>query len=106
MRYCLPHSSIMLHQPSGGYFGQATDIAIHAREILRVRGQLNGIYKAHLTGKGKDMSLDVCPSLASKRKGLVIYLMADMCGMTGHRKNDGARFLHGSAGGKGEGHRG
>jgi ATP-dependent Clp protease, protease subunit len=70
MRYCLPHSSIMLHQPSGGYFGQATDIAIHAREILRVRGQLNGIYKAHLTGKGKDMSLDVCPSLAPRREGL------------------------------------
>ncbi len=39
----------MVHQPSGGYFGQASDIAIHAREILRVREQLNGIYKRHLT---------------------------------------------------------
>ncbi|SLM34408.1 atp-dependent clp proteolytic subunit [Lasallia pustulata] len=48
-RYCLPHSSIMVHQPSGGYFGQASDIAIHAKEILRVREQLNGIYKRHLT---------------------------------------------------------
>lgn len=47
----------MIHQPSGGYFGQATDIAIHAKEILRVRGQLNKIYKLHLTGK-KEMSLD------------------------------------------------
>lgn len=56
-RFCLPHSSIMIHQPSGGYFGQATDIAIHAKEILRVRGQLNKIYKLHLTGK-KEMSLD------------------------------------------------
>ena len=48
-RYALPHSSIMVHQPSGGYFGQATDIAIHAKEILRVREQLNGIYKKHLS---------------------------------------------------------
>jgi len=48
-RYCLPHSSIMVHQPSGGYFGQASDIAIHATEILRVRKQLNGIYIKHLT---------------------------------------------------------
>ncbi|KAL9104212.1 MAG: hypothetical protein Q9163_000812 [Psora crenata] len=48
-RFCLPHSSIMVHQPSGGYFGQASDIAIHAKEILRVRGQLNEIYRRHLT---------------------------------------------------------
>jgi ATP-dependent Clp protease protease subunit len=59
MRYALPHASIMVHQPSGGYFGQASDIAIHAKEILRVREQLNIIYKKHLTGKGKDMSLEV-----------------------------------------------
>ncbi|KAL6715698.1 hypothetical protein ACLMJK_006659 [Lecanora helva] len=48
-RFCLPHSSIMIHQPSGGYFGQASDIAIHAKEILRVRGKLNEIYQRHLT---------------------------------------------------------
>ena len=48
-RFCLPNSSIMIHQPSGGYFGQASDIAIHATEILRVRKRLNGIYKTHLT---------------------------------------------------------
>ena len=41
----------MVHQPSGGYFGQASDIAIHAKEILRVRQQLNGIYQRHLTKK-------------------------------------------------------
>jgi ATP-dependent Clp protease protease subunit len=46
----------MVHQPSGGYFGQATDIAIHAKEILRVRRQLNEIYKQHLTRK--DLTLD------------------------------------------------
>ncbi|KAJ5624225.1 hypothetical protein N7510_000534 [Penicillium lagena] len=56
-RYCLPHSTIMVHQPSGGYMGQATDIAIHAKEILRVRKQLNQIYKTHLNGN-KELSLD------------------------------------------------
>lgn len=44
-RYCLPHSSVMVHQPSGGYHGQASDIAIHAKEILRVRVELNEIYR-------------------------------------------------------------
>lgn len=39
----------MVHQPSGGYFGQASDIAIHAKEILRVREQLYAIYQKHLT---------------------------------------------------------
>ena len=44
-----------MHQVSGGFSGQASDIAIHAKEILRVRGQLNEIYRRHLT---KDRSLD------------------------------------------------
>ncbi|KAJ5886842.1 ATP-dependent Clp protease proteolytic subunit [Penicillium subrubescens] len=64
-RYCLPHSSIMIHQPSGGYFGQATDIAIHAKEILRVRAQLNQIYQRHLTGK-KQLSLDEIEKLMER----------------------------------------
>lgn len=62
-RFCLPHSSIMVHQPSGGYFGQATDIAIHAKEILRVRKQLNQIYERHLT---KKMSLDEIEKLMER----------------------------------------
>ncbi|QSL64512.1 hypothetical protein MERGE_001813 [Pneumocystis wakefieldiae] len=48
-RYALPHASIMIHQPSGGVSGQASDIAIHAREILKVRERLNLIYQKHLT---------------------------------------------------------
>lgn len=43
-RYSLPHSRIMIHQPSGGAQGQATDIEIHAREILNIRSKLNKIY--------------------------------------------------------------
>jgi ATP-dependent Clp protease protease subunit len=46
-RYCLPHSRVMIHQPLGGYQGQATDIDIHAREILKIRHQLNEILAGH-----------------------------------------------------------
>jgi len=46
-RYGLPHSRIMIHQPSGGFQGQAADIDIHAREILSLRERLNQIYADH-----------------------------------------------------------
>jgi len=49
-RYCLPHSRVMIHQPLGGFQGQASDIDIHAREILLVREKLNAIL-AHHTGQ-------------------------------------------------------
>lgn len=46
-RYALPHSRMMIHQPLGGFQGQASDIAIHAREILSIRERLNAIMAAH-----------------------------------------------------------
>ncbi len=46
-RFCLPHSRIMIHQPLGGFQGQATDVDIHAREILKVRERLNHILSKH-----------------------------------------------------------
>src|SRR5512134_2799198 len=46
-RYCLPHSRIMIHQPLGGFQGQASDIDIHAREILQTRDRLNRILARH-----------------------------------------------------------
>ena len=46
-RYALPNARIMLHQPSGGFQGQATDIEIHAKEILSLRRRLNEIYVTH-----------------------------------------------------------
>lgn len=46
-RYCLPHSRIMIHQPSGGFQGQASDIDIHAREVLKLRARLNEILAKH-----------------------------------------------------------
>jgi len=51
-RYCLPHSRVMIHQPLGGYQGQATDIDIHAREILLIRERLNSILSRH---SGQDL---------------------------------------------------
>jgi len=47
MRYSLPNSRIMVHQPSGGYQGQATDIMIHAEETLKLKKRLNEIYVKH-----------------------------------------------------------
>ena len=46
-RFALPHSRIMIHQPLGGFQGQATDISIHAQEILRLKEKLNGIMAEH-----------------------------------------------------------
>jgi ATP-dependent Clp protease protease subunit len=46
-RYCLPHSRMMIHQPLGGFQGQASDIDIHAREILSIRERLNNILADH-----------------------------------------------------------
>ena len=46
-RYCLPHSRVMIHQPLGGFQGQASDIDIHAREILQARERLNRIFSEH-----------------------------------------------------------
>lgn len=52
-RYALPHSRVMIHQPLGGVQGQATEIEIHAREILRMREELNNILARH-TGRTLD----------------------------------------------------
>jgi ATP-dependent Clp protease protease subunit len=47
MRYALPNARVMVHQPSGGYQGQATDIMIHARETQKLKDRLNQIYVRH-----------------------------------------------------------
>jgi ATP-dependent Clp protease protease subunit len=46
-RFCLPHSRVMIHQPLGGFQGQATDIEIHAKEILLIREKLNQVLANH-----------------------------------------------------------
>ena len=52
-RFSLPNSRIMVHQPSAGFQGQATDIEIHAKEVLSLKKRLNEIYSKH-TGKSVD----------------------------------------------------
>jgi len=57
-RFSLPNSRIMVHQPSAGYQGQATDVEIHAKEILSLKKRLNKIYSKH-TKKSEDKIKDV-----------------------------------------------
>ncbi len=81
-RIALPHSRIMIHQPSGGARGQATDIEIEAKEILRIRHQLNNIY-ADRTGQPlakieKDMDRDFFMSAQeAKEYGLIDQVIED-----------------------------
>jgi ATP-dependent Clp protease protease subunit len=80
-RYCLPHSRIMIHQPSGGFQGQASDIDIHAREILKVKERLNSIMAKH-TGQPverieRDMERDnFMEAQAAVEYGLVDTVLA------------------------------
>ena len=53
-RFSLPNARVMVHQPSGGFQGQASDIEIHAKEIVEIRGRLNDIYVRHT---GQDLSV-------------------------------------------------
>ncbi|MEQ8755474.1 MAG: ATP-dependent Clp protease proteolytic subunit [Coleofasciculus sp. G1-WW12-02] len=84
-RLALPHSRIMIHQPSGGVRGQATDIEIEAREILRIRRQLNQIY-ADKTGQSvekieKDIDRDFFMSAQeAKEYGLIDRVIEERAG--------------------------
>jgi ATP-dependent Clp protease protease subunit len=55
MRFCLPNARVMIHQPSGGFRGQATDIEIHAKEILELKKRLNDLYVHHTGRKLSDI---------------------------------------------------
>ncbi len=80
MRYSLPHARILIHQPMGGFQGQATDIDIHAREIIRMRAELNAILAKH-TGQDlerieRDTDRDYFMSAAeAKDYGLIDAMM-------------------------------
>jgi ATP-dependent Clp protease protease subunit len=76
MRYALPHANILIHQPWGGMQGQATDIQIHAKEILRTREQLNQILARHTGQKIEKVTQDTerdyfLTSDAAKEYGLI-----------------------------------
>jgi len=85
-RYCLPHSRVMIHQPLGGFQGQAADIDIHAREILKAREQLNQIFarhtgqalekiqqdtdRDHFLGSEEAMAYGIIDKVLSERQGM------------------------------------
>lgn len=75
-RYCLPNSRMMIHQPSGGAQGQATDIHIQAQEILKIRERLNEIYAKHTGKTVKQVAVDTerdkfMSAEESKKYGLI-----------------------------------
>jgi ATP-dependent Clp protease protease subunit len=75
-RYALPHSRIMIHQPLGGFQGQASDIKIHAEEILKLRDTLNGILAGHTGQALERVALDTerdffMASDAAKNYGII-----------------------------------
>lgn len=79
-RYALPNARIMIHQPSGGFRGQATDIEIHAKEILSLKARLNNIYVKHTGQKlsviERSMERDNFMSAeASKEFGLIDHVV-------------------------------
>jgi ATP-dependent Clp protease protease subunit len=76
-RYALPHSRIMIHQPLGGVQGQAVDIDIQAREILRIREQLNNILVKHTGQSLKKIEKDTDRDLFMTGKQAVEYGLVD-----------------------------
>jgi len=92
-RYALPHSRIMVHQPSAGYQGQATDIDIHAREVLELKRRLNEIMAAN-TGQPldrieKDLERDnFMSSEKAVEYGLIDTVLGNRGEMSASRKGE------------------
>ena len=76
-RYALPHSRVMLHQPLGGAGGQASDIAIHAREIVRIKDSLNAILSRHSGQKAETIKTDTDRNLYLSAQEAVDYGIID-----------------------------
>jgi len=93
-RFCLPHSRVMIHQPLGGFQGQATDIDIHAREILNARDRLNRILSRH-TGQPlekirQDTERDhFLSSDEAKQYGLIDQVLSDRASLPTEKKARG-----------------
>jgi ATP-dependent Clp protease protease subunit len=80
-RYCLPHSRVMIHQPLGGFQGQATDIEIHTREILEMRERLNRILAKHTNQSMDKIKVDTdrdnfMSAEQAKHYGLIDHVLA------------------------------
>lgn len=85
-RFALPHSRIMLHQPLGGVQGQATDIDIHAREVLRIREELNSILMTHTGQTMKKIEKDTDRDMFMTSKQALDYGVIDQ--VISSRKKD------------------
>jgi ATP-dependent Clp protease protease subunit len=93
LRFALPNARIMVHQPSGGFQGQATDIALHAQEILNLKARLNEIYEKH-TGqpvKKIEQALErdnFMTAEAAREFGLIDKVMEERPEVTEDEKDD------------------
>ncbi|MCZ6590903.1 MAG: ATP-dependent Clp endopeptidase proteolytic subunit ClpP [Alphaproteobacteria bacterium] len=93
-RYSLPNSRIMVHQPSGGFEGQATDIEIHAKEILLLRERLNQLYATH-TGQNVDAIAEAFerdrfyPAEEAKEFGLIDEVVDKRPAIASDNEDDG-----------------
>ena len=86
-RYCLPHARMMIHQPLGGVQGQASDIEIHAREILQVRERLNKIMAGHTGQPLEKIEIDTdrdnfMSGLQSVEYGLIDKVLTNRAGIS------------------------
>ena len=91
MRFALPNSQIMIHQPSGGFSGQATDIDIHAREVLRLRHRLNEIMSLHTGQPLEKVAADTerdhfMTSEEAEKYGIVDRILVSRSDMLGQQK--------------------
>ncbi|HPS57753.1 MAG TPA: ATP-dependent Clp endopeptidase proteolytic subunit ClpP [Spirochaetota bacterium] len=76
-RSALPNSRIMIHQPSAGFQGQASDIEIHAREVIKMKGRLNEIYSFHTGKPVKDIESDMDRDYFMSAQESVTYGLID-----------------------------
>ena len=76
-RFALPHARIMMHQPAGGVQGQAADIDIHAKEVLRIREELNGILVTHTGQTMKKIERDTDRDMFMSAKQALDYGVID-----------------------------
>lgn len=87
-RFCLPNSRVMIHQPLGGYQGQATDIEIHAREILKVKARMNKLMAQHTGQSLKLIESDTERDRFMSAEESVAYGLVD--GILTHRSENRA----------------
>lgn len=92
-RYCLPHSRVMIHQPLGGFQGQATDIDIHAREILYARERLNMILSKHTGQPMEKIQTDTerdnfMSAESAKEYGLIDNVLSERVGFLSGQKKE------------------